>query len=112
MQRSQAEEVPDFPRQRPRPERRQSMAIKLGSDDFGVRMVACDHKREASEGVKKSLKNQNSLTQRREVAKVAKQTKEFLLSDLCALAPLREAVHFFTASHQAEEYGDFSGYNL
>jgi hypothetical protein len=42
--------------------------------------------------VKKSLENRNSLTQRR---KVAKQTKEFWLSDLCALAPLRDGFSFF-----------------
>jgi len=46
----------------------------------------------AEGGVKKSLENQNSLTQRR---KVAKQTKEFLLSDLSALAPLRDGFSFF-----------------
>jgi Flp pilus assembly protein TadD len=45
--------------------------------------------------VKKSLENQNGPTQRRKVAKVAKQTKQLWLSGLCALAPLREAVHFF-----------------
>jgi len=42
--------------------------------------------------VKKSLENRNSLTQRR---KVAKQTKEFWLSDLCAFAPLRDDFSFF-----------------
>jgi len=42
--------------------------------------------------VKKSLENRNSLTQRR---KVAKQTKEFWLSDFCALAPLRDGFSFF-----------------
>ena len=42
--------------------------------------------------MKKSLENRNSLTQRR---KVAKQTKEFWLSDLCALAPLRDGFSFF-----------------
>src|SRR5262249_11023501 len=48
--------------------------------------------RKAAEGVKKSFENRNSLTQRR---KVAKQTKEFWLSDLCALAPLRDGFSFF-----------------
>ena len=43
-------------------------------------------------GVRKSLENRNSLTRRR---KVAKQTKEFLLSDLSALAPLRDGFSFF-----------------
>ena len=40
----------------------------------------------------KIIGNQNSLTQGR---KVAKQTKEFLLSDLSALAPLRDGFSFF-----------------
>jgi len=48
--------------------------------------------RKAAEGVKKSSENRNSLTQRR---RVAKQTKEFWLSDLCALAPLRDGFSFF-----------------
>jgi len=42
--------------------------------------------------VKKSLENR---TVSRKGAKVAKQTKEFLLSDLCGLAALREGFQFF-----------------
>ena len=45
--------------------------------------------------MEQSGKNQDSLTQRRKVAKVAKQTKEFLLSGLCALATLRETLLVF-----------------
>src|SRR5215472_16866067 len=59
------------------------------------------HGRKACEGVKTSLENRNSLTQRRKVAKVAEQTKEFLLSDLCAFAPWRDAFSFFHCLYTA-----------
>jgi hypothetical protein len=50
----------------------------------------------------KSLENRNSLTQRRRGAKVANQKREFLLSDLCGLAALREGFSFSRLFSKAE----------
>src|SRR6516165_2601632 len=50
-------------------------------------------RRQKAEGSRQDLR------QRRKVAKVAKQAKDFLLSGLCALASLREAVDLFTLSY-------------
>jgi hypothetical protein len=48
--------------------------------------------------VKKSPEEQKHFTQRRKVVEGAKKTKQLFFASLCALAPLREIVYFFTAS--------------
>jgi hypothetical protein len=48
--------------------------------------------------VKYSLEKQKHFTQRREVLQGAKEKRHLFFANLCALAPLREIVHSFTAS--------------
>ena len=51
-----------------------------------------------NEGVKKWAPNQKISRKGPKPQRPAKKLKEFELASLCALAPLREAVGFFTAS--------------
>jgi hypothetical protein len=54
--------------------------------------------RKGEEAVIKSLKEQKHFTQRRKAQEGAKKRKQLFFARLCALASLREIVHFFTAS--------------
>jgi mRNA-degrading endonuclease RelE of RelBE toxin-antitoxin system len=60
------------------------------------------HTSRQKEAVKKSLEEQKHFTQRRKVLEGAKKTKQLSFAILCALASLREIVHFFTASKRRD----------
>src|SRR5215472_15901023 len=57
-----------------------------------IKLLGFSRLPESRRRCEKIVEKRNSLTQSR---KVAKQTKEFWLSDLCALAPLRDGFSFF-----------------
>ena len=55
--------------------------------------------------MKKLSEKQKHLSQRRRVAKSAKKTRDFRFAGLCAFAPLREILHFFSHLPRTKDKG-------